>query len=181
MDSFELNKIVAAILAAGLFAMVVGFLSRTLVHQEVPEQTGYAVDVPDSGAPAAATAKAEPVLEPIVPLLAAASVEKGMAVARKCTACHTFEKGGANKVGPNLANTVGATKAHIEGFKYSSALAEKEGVWGYEELNAFLANPRKYVPGTRMAFAGLKRASERADIIKYLMSVTDNPPPIPGS
>ncbi len=180
MDSFEINKIVAAVLVAGLIAMVTGFLSRMLVHQYVPEVTAYTVE--GVGEPvAAAAAPEEPALDPIAPLLAAASAEQGMVVARKCTACHSFEQGGANKAGPNLYNTVGASKAHVDGFRYSSALAEMEGVWGYEELNAFLANPRKYVPGTRMAFSGLKRASERADMIKYLMSVTENPPPIPGS
>ena len=180
MDSFEINKIVAAVLLAGLIAMVAGFVSRTLVHQDVPAVTAYTVKGVGQPVPAAAP-KEEPARDPIAPLLVAASAEKGKAVARKCTACHSFEQGGANKVGPNLYNTVGSGKANIEGFKYSNALAKMGGVWGYEELNAFLANPRKYVPGTRMSFAGLRKASERANLIKYLMSVTDNPPPVPGS
>ncbi|MEX2643802.1 MAG: cytochrome c family protein [Acetobacterales bacterium] len=179
MDSFKINKMVAAVLVAGLVAMVSGFIARSLVHQDVPDQPAYMVAGMETQ-PAAGPPQEEE-LEPIVPMLASASAEEGRSVAGKCTACHSFDQGGPNKIGPNLYNIVGANVAHIDGFNYSGAMAEKEGTWGYEELNAFLHDPRRFLPGTRMTFVGLKKPEERANIIKYLMSVTQNPPPVPES
>ena len=177
MDSFEINKMVAAVLVAGLVAMVSGFIARSLVHQDVPDQPAYTVAGMETQPVTGQQEKEE--LKPIVPMLASASAEDGQSVARKCSACHSFDQGGPNKVGPNLFDIVGADIAHIDGFNYSSAMAQREGAWGYEELNAFLHDPRGFLPGTRMAFAGLKKPEERANIIKYLMSISQNPPPVP--
>jgi cytochrome c len=126
------------------------------------------------GAPAAAA-------EPLPVLLAKADVARGTAAAKKCASCHTFEKGQPNRVGPNLYSVVEGPKAHIEGFAYSAALKGRGNEkWGYAELDKFLENPRGYLQGTSMAFAGIKAPQERADIIAYLRSLSDSPPPLPA-
>ena len=139
---------------------------------------GYEIAVPEKGgAPAEAPAKeAEP---PIAALLASANVEQGQNSVKKCAACHTFNKGGPNKVGPNLWGVVGREHHSEPGFKYSAAMNKTTGKWTFEELNAFLKNPKAEVPGTAMSFAGLPRATERANVIAYLNTLSDNPQPLP--
>lgn len=181
MDSFEINKMVAAVLVAGLIGMVAGQLSRALVHEEVPEDPAYMVAGMQAEPAGGEAEQQDTGPEPVAPLLAAATVEDGQSVARKCQACHSFDQGGPNKIGPNLYNIVGGPKAHAEGFNYSSALSGAEGTWSYEDLNGYLHDPRGWLPGTRMSFPGLKKAEERAAMIKYLMSITENPPPVPES
>jgi cytochrome c len=177
MDAFEVNKIVGAV----LFALLVLFSARTAsdiiftVHK--PEKPGYEVAVAEPEAPAE---KAEEKKEvPLAMRLADASAEKGKSVAKKCTACHTFDSGGANKVGPNLHGVVGRALASHEGFSYSDALKEKGGDWDYEKLDAFLANPKGFAQGTKMAFAGVKDGGQRADLILYLRDVSPDAPPLP--
>lgn len=178
MDSFELNKIAGAV----LFALLILFGTRTIadiifaVHK--PEKPGWEVAIPES-IQGPATGQGQQQEQPIAALLAKASVEKGEAVHKKCTSCHDFEAGGPNKIGPNLHGVVGNQKASHEGFAYSDALKAKGGTWGYEELNEFLKNPKAFVPGTKMAFAGVKDDAQRADLIMYLRSLDDNPPPLP--
>ncbi len=131
---------------------------------------------------AAATAgpKGEPeAVEPLPVRLVSADVEKGMVVAKKCVSCHSFEKGQANKVGPNLYDTYAGPRAHAAGFAYSEALKKKDGTWTAEDLDAFLTKPATYLPGTKMAFAGLSSGKERAAVIKYLQSLSDAPKPLP--
>ncbi|GAB4176231.1 MAG: cytochrome c family protein [Thalassobaculales bacterium] len=179
MDSFELNKIAGAVLMAGILVMASGMIAEGLVHPKTPAQPGYAVAKPEGTQTAAAPAAAE-ALEPVGALLASADIEAGKNVARRCTACHTFEKGGPNRVGPNLWNVVGHTRAHADGFAYSPTLAGQKGQnWDYEALNAFLHNPKAVVPGTKMAFAGLAKTKDRADLIAYLRSLSDSPQPLP--
>lgn len=181
MAGSTFNKIFMAILTATLVALLAGFISKKLLHPHIPEERAYKVEVPETqtaDAGAAAAAPAAP--EPIAPLLAAADAGKGQGVAKACAACHSFEKGGANKVGPNLWNVVNAPHAHIDGFGYSDAMkALHDKPWDYEALNAFLANPKAAIPGTKMNYAGVKKAEDRANLIAYLRSLSDSPAPLP--
>lgn len=177
MSSFELNKIAAAVLLAGIIIMVAGMLGNAFVAPHYPAEPAIAVVVPEEGT--GAPVAEPPALEPVEPLLAAASPEAGEAVYRRCAACHTVEAGGPNRVGPNLWEVVGADKAAHPGFAYSNALSEMEGTWTYEALNAFLHSPRGYVPGTNMAFAGIRSVSDRADLIAYLRLLSEDPEPLP--
>lgn len=180
MNSMELNKIAAAILTAGILFMVTGIIGDALVHPKRLEQSVLNIDT--GAAPAAApAAPAAPAIEPIGPLLANANPENGAAIARRaCAACHTFDQGGRNAVGPNLWGIVGADHAHVDGFNYSQAIAGMRGTpWSYEELNKFIANPRAYAPGTRMAYAGLANTQQRADLIAWLRTLDTEPKPLP--
>ncbi|MEX0504519.1 cytochrome c family protein [Alphaproteobacteria bacterium LSUCC0719] len=173
MDELGLNKLFAGLLVAGLLLMTGVKLAEILVPHSELEQNAYVIEVPEGGAVAdAAPADSGP--EPIMALLASADVAAGEKLAKKCTACHVFDKGGANKVGPALWNVVNADKGVAEGFGYSSALAEFGGQWDYASLNAFLAKPKAYISGTKMNFAGLKKPQDRANMIAYLRQQADS-------
>jgi len=175
MASF--NTMAGCFLASALFAMVVGKVSNALVHPHMPEKPALAVSeaaAPAAGAPAAAE------LAPIGPKLKDANVQHGEALYKQqCFVCHTIDKGGANKVGPNQWDVVGRKKASHEGFSYSSALQAKGGEWTYEDINHMIFKPQAFVRGTKMAFAGLPKEQDRADLIAYLRTMNDNPPPLP--
>ena len=178
MNSFELNKILGAILGTCLIMLALNIGAGAIFAPEKPSKPGYNIAVQEQGAEKAGPAK-EPD-QPIETLLAKASVEKGQATAKQCQACHTFEKGGPNRVGPNLYNIVGSPRGEARGgFNFSAAMKGKGGSWTFEELNKFLANPRGYIPGTAMTFAGLSRPEQRADVIDYLHTLSDNPVPLP--
>jgi len=175
--NMELNKAFAAVLLAGLIAMMCGFIASKLVEPRKPAQNAYVVDTSAvaSSSPAAGAAPAGPA--PIGPLLASANAEAGQKASRACAACHSFEQGGANKVGPNLFGIVGAPHGHAAGFAYSDAIKGKEGPWTDEELNKFLYDPKAYAPGTKMTYAGMKNDQERANLIAYLRSISPDAPP----
>lgn len=179
MDSFEFNKIAGALLGTILFVMVIGALSDILFHAEEPEIPGYAVILPDRGpVPGEEGTK----IVPIASLLPTADVEKGQKSVKKCAACHNFEDGGGNKVGPNLYDIVNRPFAAESEFAYSSALSDLAGenrTWTYEELNTFLEAPKKAIPGTSMGFAGLRKVDERTNVIAYLRILSVNPAPLP--
>lgn len=176
MNSFELNKILGAVLATCLVLLSLNIAAGALFTAPHVEKPGFAIAVKEE--PAGGGQPQQQGVPPVETLLASASVEKGQAAAKQCAACHTFEKGGPNRVGPNLFGIVGEKRGEGRGFNFSAAMKAKGGEWTLEELNKFLANPRGYIPGTNMTFAGL-RDSQRADVIAYLNSLSDSPKPLP--
>jgi cytochrome c len=178
MDSFELNKILGAILGTCLGVLTINIAAGAIFAPIKPAKPGYEIAVPEK--PAGETKPAEQEKpQPIEQLLAKADLTRGENSAKKCQACHTFNKGGRNLVGPNLWGVVGRPKASEAGFNYSAAIKAKGGNWTIDEINQFITNPRGYIPGTNMTFGGIPRAGERADIIVYLNSLSDNPAPLP--
>jgi cytochrome c len=172
------NTVAGCVLASALFAMVVGKVSNAVVHPHMLEKPAIAVADAAPTETAAAAPAAE--LAPIGPKLAGANVEAGKAIYMKqCFVCHTIDKGGANKVGPNQWNVVGRKKGSGEGFSYSSALTAKGGEWSYEDINHMIFKPQAFIKGTKMAFAGLPKEQDRADVIAYLRTMNDSPPPLP--
>jgi cytochrome c len=176
MDSYEINKILGALLFTCLCLLSLNIAAEAVFHPAKPAKPGFEVVVEEK--PAAGAAAAVPD-EPIEKLLASADVSKGENSAKKCGACHTFGKGEPNRVGPNLYGVIGRERASHAGFNYSAAMKGKPGKWTVEDLNAFLSNPRGFVPGTTMSFVGLPRGSERADVIAYLNSKSDSPAALP--
>jgi cytochrome c len=175
-NSLEMNKIFAAILTAGVTFGAAGLIGRLIVHPTPLKES--AIQIGEPAPVQAIAAVAAPALEPIAPLLAAANVQAGQQLAqRQCASCHSFNEGGRAGVGPNLYAIVGAKHAHAAGFNYSAAIrAMADKPWAYEELNAWLANPRAYAPGNKMTYAGLASVQSRADVIAYLRSITPNAP-----
>ena len=179
MDSFELNKVAGAVLGALLFAVGSGFVAELIYHPKPAGNAGYPLPEPEPKA--ASASAAAPKAEPIAVRLASADAEKGKAGTKACQACHSFEKGGPNKVGPHLWDVVERQKAHEPGFEYSAALKEKGGTWTYDDLDHFLENPKGYVKGTKMAFAGIGSPAERANVVAYLRTLSDSPKPLPAA
>jgi cytochrome c len=169
-SDLEKNKIFAAILLAGIVAMLSGFIAKKLVHEEDLKEDAYPIEAVASDTAGGAEVT-EAVAEPIADLIASADVAVGEKLSKACAACHSFDKGGANKVGPYMWGVYNQPKGHSKGFAYSEALLAKGGVWDVENLNAFLWKPKKYIPGTKMNYAGLKKTEDRAAVVKYLQTL----------
>ena len=181
MSGLELNKILASIIFAVLVVTLIGHFGDLIINTEHHDEkeTAYKIEVEESSTSNGSVSKKEEIIEPISMLLAGASIENGEKLFKKCATCHNYEKGGANKVGPQLWNIINRPKANQDGFAYSKALAEYGGEWGYEELAEFLYKPKKYIKGTKMNFAGLKKVKDRADLVYFLREQSDNPAPLP--
>jgi cytochrome c len=176
MNSFELNKVLGAILGTCLITLALNIAAGAIFAPEKPAKPGYAIAVKESEG---GEKKTEEAAKPLPVRLASASPEKGQATAKQCQACHTFEKGGPNRVGPNLYGVVGEDRGQGRGFNFSVAMKSKGGKWTFDELDKFLADPRAYIPGTAMTFAGLKNDQQRADVIDFLNKQSEHPLPLP--
>jgi cytochrome c len=179
--SLEFNKVAAAGLSALVFAMLVGFVGDLIFDVEAPERPGFEVAV-EEGAPAEGGGEAAAAtVEPIAVRLASANAEKGQSLAKACTACHVLDSSDTNKVGPGLWNIVNRKPGTHGGFSYSAPMVAfgEANVWDYDHLDAFLTNPKGTVAGTKMAYAGMKKPQDRADLIAYLRSLSDSPAPLP--
>ena len=179
MDSFEINKIVAAILMVALLIIGIGKLSNIIFHVEKPKTPGYAVEIDQTTTVAASKETAVVEKIDIAALMATGDLASGEKIFKKCAACHSIIKGGKNKIGPALYNVVERKVGGVADYKYSKALTAYDKNWTFEELNGFLKKPAKYIKGTKMAYAGLRKEKDRASVIKYLNQNSDNPVPLP--
>lgn len=178
MMSPRANMAFAALLSAGLIAMLTGFISGKIVHPEPLEKDAVTVEAAEGSASGGAAKAAMP--EPILAMIATADIERGKAVAKACAACHQIDKGGANGVGPGLWGVVGNAKDSHPGYAYSGALkASGTPTWTYESLNKFLWKPKAYAPDTKMNFIGVKKPEDRAALIAYLRTMDDAPQALP--
>jgi cytochrome c len=175
MDSFEFNKIAGALLGTVLFAVGLGVVAEGIYSSGAPAKPGYELPVGKSEAAAVKPAAAVPL--PV--LLAKADTAKGQAATKVCQACHNFEKGSGAKVGPSLYGIVGRPKGSAAGFDYSAGLKGKGGNWDFADLDGFLTNPKAYIAGTKMGYAGEPSPEKRADIEAYLRTLSDSPVPLP--
>tara|TARA_B100001057_G_scaffold466451_1_gene523595 strand:+ start:2658 stop:3194 length:537 start_codon:yes stop_codon:yes gene_type:complete len=178
MDSFEINKIVAAVLLVALLVIGISKLSNLIFYVEKPEKPGYKVEVEEVLTTTTATVTEEKKVD-IAALMAQGDVISGEKIFKKCAACHSINKGGKNNIGPALYNVVGRKIGGVTDYKYSKALIAYGKEWNFEELNGFLIKPAKWIKGTKMAYAGLRKESDRASVIKYLNKNSDNPLPLP--
>ena len=179
MDSFEINKIVAAVLMVALLVIGIGKLSDVIFHVEKPETPGYAVEIEAATTVSKSSSSTEVEKIDIVALMALGDIATGEKVFKKCAACHSIVKGGKNNIGPALYNVVGRKIGAVNDYKYSKALSEYGKEWTFEELNGYLIKPAKWIKGTKMAFAGLRKEKDRASVILYLNQNSDNPLPLP--
>ena len=179
MDSFEINKIIAAVLLVALLAIGIGKISDIIFYVKKPETPGYSVEVQQVASTSSSAAEVTEEKIDIVALMALGDVVSGEKIFKKCAACHSIVKDGKNKIGPALYNVVGRKIGGVADYKYSKALVAYGKEWNFEELNGFLIKPAKWIKGTKMAYAGLRKEKDRASIIKYLNQNSDNPKPLP--
>ena len=179
MGGMEFNKIFAALLVAGIIAMFSGFVAEQIIHPHELKENAFKIEGVETvgGGPVK-----EKLAEPVLALIAQADVARGQKLSKACAACHTFDKGGANGVGPNLYNIVGRSKQNVSGFTYSGVLNENGGnLWTYAELNKFFWKPKKYAPGTKMNYIGLKKPEDRAAMIAWLRTLAPSPIALPSA
>ena len=179
MDSFEINKIIAAVLLIALIVIGIGKISDLAFYIDKPEKSAYKVEIQENTTvPTSEIAKVDKKVD-IVALLALGDISHGEKVFKKCAACHLINKVGENKIGPALYGVIGRKVASKEDYKYSKAMSEYDKNWTFEEMNGYLKKPQSYIKGTKMAFAGLRKEKDRASVILYLNKNSDNPLPLP--
>ena len=179
MDSFEINKIVAAILLVALMLIGISKISNVIFHVDKPDKPGYTVEVEQVLSETTILNNEVEEKIDIAAIMALGDVASGEKIFKKCVACHSINKGGKNKIGPALYNVVGRKIGSVADYKYSKALVAYEKEWNFEELNGFLLKPAKWIKGTKMAYAGLRKEEDRASIIKYLNQNSDSPLQLP--
>tara|TARA_B100000941_G_C28137801_1_gene366146 strand:- start:39 stop:578 length:540 start_codon:yes stop_codon:yes gene_type:complete len=179
MDSFEINKIVAAILMVALLVIGIDKISDMVFYVEKPKTPGYVVEVEQVAISSDSEIKKSEEIVDIAALMVLGEISHGEKVFKKCAACHSIAKGGKNNIGPALYNVVGRKVGAVSDYKYSKALSGYEKEWTFEELNGYLIKPAKWIKGTKMSFAGLRKEKDRASVIKYLNQNSDNPIPLP--
>jgi cytochrome c len=178
MDTMTINKIAGAVIGSGLLVMGLNIVSDSIYHAEKPEVAAIKIDVPETDA--AAESEAKPMVS-IASLLATADASKGEGAFKACQACHTAEKGGANKVGPHLWDIVNRPIASVADFTYDEALTSKSSdKWTFENLNEFIRKPKAFAPGTKMGFGGIGDDAKRADLLAYLRTLADAPAELPA-
>ena len=179
MDSFELNKIIAAVLMVVLLVIGLGKIADVAFHVKKPENPGYKIEVESQLA--STTSQVAEVAEKIniTTVMALGDIASGEKIFKKCAACHSINKGGKNKIGPALYNVVGRAVGGVNDYKYSKTLASYGKEWTFEELNGFLTKPSSYLKGTKMSYAGLRKEKDRASVIKYLNQNSDSPKLLP--
>ena len=179
MDSFELNKIIAAILMVALLVIGLGKLADGVFYTKIPEKPGYKVEVENQVT--SSVSQVSEIVEKIdiAAVMAQGDIVSGEKIFKKCAACHSINKGGANKIGPALYNVVGRKVGSVSDYKYSKTLASYGKEWTFEELNGFLQKPSSYLKGTKMSYAGLRKEKDRASVIKYLNQKSDSPKLLP--
>ena len=179
MDSFELNKIIAAILMVALLVIGLGKIADGVFHVKKPKNPGYQVEIESQLV--SETSQITEAVEKIDinSVMALGDIASGEKIFKKCAACHSINKGGKNKIGPALYNVVGRAVGGVDDYKYSKALASYNKEWTFEELNGFLTKPSSYLKGTKMSYAGLRKEKDRASVIKYLNQNSDSPKLLP--
>ena len=179
MDSFELNKIIAAILMVGLLVIGLGKIADGIFHVKKPKNPGYQVEVESQLASGTSQATEMVKKIDISAIMTLGDIASGEKIFKKCAACHSINKGGKNKIGPALYNVVGRIVGGVDDYKYSKTLASYGKEWTFEELNGFLTKPSSYLKGTKMSYAGLRKEKDRASVIKYLNKNSDSPKLLP--
>ncbi len=181
MDSFEINKVIAAVLLTALIVIGIGKFTDILFHVEKPKESAYKIEGLEVVTTEGSTEKSEKTVEAvdIKVLLAMGDLAHGEKVFKKCSACHMIAADGKNMIGPNLWNVIGRTAGSVSDYKYSKAMVAYAKEWSFEEMNSYLIKPQAYIKGTKMAFAGLRKEKDRASVILYMNSKGDNPKPLP--
>lgn len=182
MDSFEWNKIAGAVLGTVLFVMVVRIAGEAIFDAEPPAKEAYHVEGVETASAAGTTAApVEEALPDWAAVIPKADTAAGQAVAVRCQQCHDYTKGGPNKIGPNLWGIIGRARGTHPGFSYSSAMAKRGGEWSYDDLFHYIHSPAKFIPGNKMAFAGVPKPQDRINLIAFMRTWADSPPALPAS
>tara|TARA_B110000444_G_C18724310_1_gene540057 strand:- start:540 stop:1085 length:546 start_codon:yes stop_codon:yes gene_type:complete len=181
MDSFEINKIIAAVLLTALIVIGIGKFADVIFYVEKPKESAYKIEGLETTVLSSSQSLEKKIVEKvdIGQLLALGDLAHGEKVFKKCSACHMIASGGKNMIGPNLWGVIGRTAGSVSDYKYSKAMVAYAKQWNFEEMNDYLIKPQAYIKGTKMAFAGLRKEKDRASVILYLNSKGDNPKKLP--